>query len=214
MPSKNSIATKTAEILLDIEAVKFNIDQPFKLTSGKKSPVYCDCRKIISFPKERKILIKFAVEILKNQKFFKNIDVIAGGETAGIPFASFISSKLDLSMVYIRKETKKFGRKKKIEGLLKKNQKVILVEDLITDGGSKVDFIKSLLDEKSKILCMFVIFNYGIFNKAFNLSGLRTKLLYLTSWREVLVVAKKKKILTSNNYNKVKSFLKDFGVKN
>ena len=114
MPSKNSIATKTAEILINIEAVKFNIDEPFKLTSGKKSPVYCDCRKIISFPNnERKMLIKFAVEILKSQKFFKNIDVIAGGETAGIPFASFISSKLDLSMVYIRKETKKFGRKKK-----------------------------------------------------------------------------------------------------
>ena len=123
MPSKNSIATKTAEILIDIEAVKFNIDEPFKLTSGKKSPVYCDCRKIISFPYERKILIKFAIEILKNQKFFKNIDVIAGGETAGIPFASFISSKLDLSMVYIRKETKKFGGKKKNRGLIKKKSK-------------------------------------------------------------------------------------------
>ena len=214
MSNKNLIATKTAEILIDIEAVKFNIDEPFKLTSGKKSPVYCDGRKIISFPNERKILIKFALEILKNQKFFKSIDVIAGGETAGIPFASFIASKLDLSMVYIRKEIKKFGRKKKIEGLLKKNQKVILVEDLITDGGSKVDFIKSLLDEKSKILCMLVIFNYGIFNRIFNLSGLRTRLLYLTSWKEVLVVAKKKQILTDNSYSKVKGFLRDFGVKN
>ena len=75
---------------------------------------------------------------------------------------------------------------------------------------SKVDFIKSLLDEKSKI-CMFVIFNYGIFNRIFNLSGLRTKLLYLTSWREVLIVAKK--ILTSNSYNKVKAFSKILGLK-
>ena len=214
MPSKNSIATKTAEILIDIEAVKFNIDEPFKLTSGKKSPVYCDCRKIISFPNERKILVKFAVEILKSQKFFKNIDVIAGGETAGIPFASFISSKLDLSMVYIRKETKKFGRKKKIEGLLKKNQKVILVEDLITDGGSKLDFMKSLLDEKSKILCMLVIFNYGIFTNKLIFDDKSIDLIYLTNWRSILEVAMLKNKIKVNDFKIIYNFLKDIGVKN
>ena len=214
MKNNNSIALKAAEILIDINAIKFNTENPYKLTSGKISPVYCDCRKIISFPKERKILVQFAIELLKSQSFFNEIDVLAGGETAGIPFASFLASDLDLSMIYIRKEAKEFGRKKKIEGLLKKNQSVVLVEDLITDGGSKVGFIESLINESSKILCMLVIFNYGIFRNEYSLSGYNTKLLYLTSWREILIIAKKKGILLNNDYVVVKKFLKDFGVKN
>lgn len=214
MKKNNSIALKAAEILIDINAIKFNTQNPYKLTSGKISPVYCDCRKIISFPKERKILVQFAIELLKSQSFFYEIDVLAGGETAGIPFASFLASDLDLSMIYIRKEAKKFGRKKKIEGLLKKNQSVVLVEDLITDGGSKVGFIESLVNESSKILCMLVIFNYGIFRNKYSLSGYKTKLLYLTSWREILIIAQKRGILLNNDYIIVKKFLKDFGVKN
>ena len=214
MKKNNSIALKAAEILIDIKAIKFNTQNPYKLTSGKISPVYCDCRKIISFPRERKLLIQFAIELLKSQSFFCEIDVLAGGETAGIPFASFLASDLDLSMIYIRKKEKEFGRRKKIEGLLKKNQSVVLVEDLITDGGSKVGFIQSLLNEKSKILCMLVIFNYGIFRNEYSLQGYKTKLLYLTSWREILIIAEKKGILLNNDYIIVKKFLKDFGVKN
>ena len=85
----------------------------FKLTSGKYSPVYCDCRKIISFPKQREILMDFSIKLIKSQKYFKKIDVIAGGETAGIPFASIIATKLNLPLIYIRKEKKYFGKKKK-----------------------------------------------------------------------------------------------------
>ena len=97
---KEKFAQEAAEILIDIGAVSINVEKPFTLTSGKKSPVYVDCRKIISFPKERKKLMKMAVQILQNCASF---DVIAGGETAGIPFATWISELTSLPMIYIRK---------------------------------------------------------------------------------------------------------------
>ncbi len=213
MKKSEIISEKAAKILLDIQAVKFNITEPFLLTSGKRSPVYCDCRKIISFPNERNFLINSAIKILKDQAFFNSIDVVAGGETAGIPFASFLAEKLNLSMIYIRKKTKEFGRKKKIEGSLDHYKKVILVEDLITDGGSKIDFIETLLKEKSEILCILVIFNYGIYGDYFLNKESKIKLLYLTNWKYIINEAYRRKLLKSNERDIVKKFLDDFGVK-
>ena len=104
MKKPEIISEKAAKILLDIQAVKFNITEPFLLTSGKRSPVYCDCRKIISFPKERTKLINYAINLLEEKTYFSSLQNIAGGETAGIPFAAFISYKLKLPMTYIRKK--------------------------------------------------------------------------------------------------------------
>ena len=101
MYDEEKISFKTAEVLINLKCINFSPKKQFKLTSGKKSPVYCDCRRLISFPKERELLIKFAVKKIKNLKNFKKIKSIAGGESAGIPFASYISSKLKLPMVYI-----------------------------------------------------------------------------------------------------------------
>ena len=91
-----------------------------------------------------------------------NIQNIAGGESAGIPFASFIAQKMNLPLSYIRKEKKKFGKNSQIEGIIKPSEKVLLIEDLMTDGGSKIKFIESILEVKAKIKTIFVIFNYGI----------------------------------------------------
>ncbi len=103
---KKEICNIAAEILLDIKCVNFSPKKLFKLTSGKVSPVYCDCRRIISFPKERKQLINFGIKQIKQKFDIKKIDSIAGGETAGIPFASFLAENLNLPMIYIRKEKK------------------------------------------------------------------------------------------------------------
>ena len=108
MDLENKISFKSAEILLNLGCVNFSPKKQFKLTSGKFSPVYCDCRRLISFPKERKKLINYAVQKIKNSKNFKKINNIAGGESAGIPFATLIAQKLKYPMVYIRKEQKKF----------------------------------------------------------------------------------------------------------
>jgi orotate phosphoribosyltransferase len=152
------ISIQSAEILIDIGSVNFNVKKRFKLTSGKLSPVYCDCRRIISFPSERKKLINFLIKKLKSKDYFKSINNISGGETAGIPFASFVSSKLNLPMTYIRKQKKEFGRKEQIEGIIKEKDEVLLIEDLITDGGSKWDFLKAVKEKKAITRAIAVIF--------------------------------------------------------
>ena len=100
----------TAKILIDIKAINFNFQNPFILTSGRKSPVYVDCRKIISFTKERNLIIQFMENYLRDNKI--DFDLIAGGETAGIPYAAFLAERLQKPMIYIRKKPKGFGKKK------------------------------------------------------------------------------------------------------
>ena len=210
----NSISDKAAEILIDIGSVNFSPDKPFKLTSGKFSPVYCDCRRIISFPVERKKLIKFAITKIKERGFFEEITNIAGGETAGIPFSSLIASELNLPMTYIRKQKKEFGKKEQIEGIMKKSDNVILVEDLLTDGGSKLEFINAIENKGAEIRAIFVIFNYGIFKNYFSYNRKMIDLIYLTRWENILKVAKIKKKISEKDIKKIWFFLKTLGVKN
>ena len=117
MTLDQTIAFKSATILLEKKCVDFSLKKKFKLTSGKESPVYCDCRRIISFPKERNELINFGLKKISSLKSLKSINNIAGGESAGIPFASFFSSKMKLPLCYIRKEKKKLGRLRKLKAL-------------------------------------------------------------------------------------------------
>ena len=119
-----------ANILLEIEAVHIRPETPFTFTSGRLSPVYVDCRKIISFPRARAQLMDMGVELLAQVAGLEQFDAVAGGETAGIPFAAWIAERLGLPMLYIRKKPKGFGRNARIEGELRPGQRVLLVEDL------------------------------------------------------------------------------------
>ena len=208
------ISIQSAEILIDIGSVNFNVKKRFKLTSGKLSPVYCDCRRIISFPSERKKLINFLIKKLKNKDYFKSINNISGGETAGIPFASFVSSKLNLPMTYIRKQKKEFGRKEQIEGIIKEKDEVLLIEDLITDGGSKWDFLKAVKEKKAITRAIAVIFNYGLYENFITYKKKKIDLISLTNWKYILYVAKKKEILSKKDINYIQNFLISLGIKN
>ena len=200
--------TLTAKILIDIKAVNFNFKKPFTLTSGKKSPVYIDCRKLISFPKERNKILNLAVNYFKKEKI--NFDILAGGETAGIPYAAFLSEKLNKPMIYIRKKKKGFGKGSQIEGNYKKNKKVILIEDLATDGGSKVVFVDAIRKNNLNIKDTFVIFYYDIFEKSkINLSNLGIKLHCLCTWKDILKVLEKNKVLSKKEFEKIKKYLKE-----
>ena len=200
--------TLTAKILIDIKAVNFNFKKPFTLTSGKKSPVYIDCRKLISFPKERNKILNLAVNYFKKEKI--NFDILAGGETAGIPYAAFLSEKLNKPMIYIRKKKKDFGKGSQIEGNYKKNKKVILIEDLATDGGSKIIFVDAIRKNNLKIKDTFVIFYYDIFEKSkINLSNLGIKLHCLCTWKDILKVLEKNKVLSKKEFEKIKKYLKE-----
>ena len=160
---RKTIAELTAKLYLDCGAVRFMHDKPFIFTSGWASPVYNDSRWLISFPAVRTTLMDFAVTTMERDVGRDQFDAVAGGETAGIPFAAWVADRLNLPMQYVRKKPKGFGRGSQIEGELKPGQRVLLVEDLATDGQSKVNFIKALRDGDGNVEHCFVIFFYDIY---------------------------------------------------
>ena len=197
---------KVAEILINIESVKFSFDKPFTLTSGLKSPVYVDCRKIISYVNERNIILKFALEYFKENNI--DFEILAGGETAGIPYAAFFSQLLQKPMIYIRKKPKGFGKDQQIEGSFKKNQKVILIEDLATDGGSKVVFLEALRNANLKVSDVFVVFYYDIFDISTSILGsLNVKIHTLCTWKNIIAVLNKKKLYSKEKIENLENFI-------
>ena len=196
---------KIANLLLSIGCVNIDFKKQFTLTSGKKSPVYVDCRKLISFPKERELIINEMSKQIKS-KYKDNSTIIAGGETAGIPYSSFLCQKMKYPMIYIRKSPKGFGKGKLIEGEFKKNTQSILVEDMATDGGSKLHFIKALRQNKLKVKDIYVVFYYGIYPKAKkNISKMKVNLNYLTSWRDILTISPNH--ISDKDYKNLKNYL-------
>ena len=195
---------KIADILLKIGCVNINFKKKFILTSGKKSPVYVDCRKLISFPKEREIVINEMTKLIKSK--YKNKVLVAGGETAGIPYSSFISHKLNYPMVYIRKQSKGFGKGKLIEGEFKKKSISILIEDMATDGGSKLHFIDSLRKNLLTVKDIYVVFFYNIYPAAKkNIRKMRVNLNYLASWYDILEVSPK--YISNRDQLKLKQYI-------
>ena len=196
---------KIANLLLSIGCVNINFKKQFTLTSGKKSPVYVDCRKLISFPKERELIINEMSKQIKS-KYKDNSTIIAGGETAGIPYSSFLCQKMKYPMIYIRKSPKGFGKGKLIEGEFKKNTQSILVEDMATDGGSKLHFIRALRQNELKVKDIYVVFYYGIYPKAKkNISKMKVNLNYLTSWRDILTISPN--YISDKDHKNLKNYL-------
>jgi orotate phosphoribosyltransferase len=188
---KKTIAELTARMYLDTGAVRFMDDKPFIFTSGWASPVYNDSRWLMSFPDVRSTLMDFAVHTITRDIGRETIDAVAGGETAGIAFAAWVADRLNLPMQYVRKKPKGFGRGAQIEGQLLPGQRVLLVEDLATDGKSKVNFIKALRDADGVCEHCFVIFFYDIYPTSKKIFGdLAVTLHALTTWRDVLSVAR------------------------
>ena len=195
-----------AEKLIDIESVKFSFENHFTLTSGLKSPVYVDCRKIISFLDEREFIMNEALNYFVKNKI--KFDLVAGGETAGIPYAAIISEKIKKPMVYIRKKPKGFGRNQQIEGNFKEKQKAILIEDLATDGGSKVVFVEAMRKAGLIVNDIFVIFYYDIFNLDNSvLSKLNVNIHSLCTWKDIISVIEKKNFYKENDIKNLKKFL-------
>ena len=207
-PDKKAIARQAARMMLEIKAIHFNAEKPYIFTSGWASPVYVDCRKIISYPRLRNALMDFSAQVIMSEIGFESIDCVAGGETAGIPFAAWIADRLMLPMQYIRKKAKGFGRNAQIEGELAPGARALLVEDLATDGGSKVNFSNALRAAGAQVDHCFVVFYYDIFpQSAGHLKNLNVKLHYLTTWWDVLEVAEEDEAFDANTLKEVRAFL-------
>lgn len=198
-----------ARILLQTKSVLFNAREPFTYTSGKQGPVYVDCRRLISFPAERSTLMDMGAALIR--QVCPAVDYIAGGETAGIPYAALLADRLNKPMIYVRKKPKEFGRKSQIEGHIeRKGQSAILVEDLQTDGGSKKVFIEAMRDSGLKVDHAFVIFHYGIYEESLrNMKALNVTLQALTDWWSVLEAATEMKTFDEETLGSVQLYLEN-----
>src|SRR6201993_3425004 len=207
---KAVVAELTAKMLLEVAAVRFMADKPFIYTSGWASPVYTDCRRLISFPRVRQQLIDFGVATIMRDVGFEQFDAVAGGETAGIPFAAWMADRLMLPMQYVRKKPKGFGRNAQIEGHIEEGDRVLLVEDMTTDGRSKVNFCKALREAGAIVEHVFVFFFYDIFPEGKKIVGeLGVELHALATWWDLLGVAKKSGKFDKGKLNEVEKFMKN-----
>ncbi|GAE33888.1 orotate phosphoribosyltransferase [Halalkalibacter akibai] len=194
-----------ANHLLDIGAVHLRPTEPFTWTSGIKSPIYCDNRLTLSYPHVRKDIIAGFVELVKDME----VDVIAGTATAGIPHAALLADALDLPMSYVRGSAKGHGKQNQIEGKIEKGQKVVLVEDLISTGGSVIQAAEALRAVGAEVVAVVAIFTYE-FPKAydaFNEANLKAHV--LTSYSTLLEVANNKGTITEEQAERLNQWRKN-----
>ncbi|ARK31061.1 orotate phosphoribosyltransferase [Halalkalibacter krulwichiae] len=196
---------KIANHLLEIGAVHLQPTNPFTWTSGIKSPIYCDNRLTLSYPHVRKDIITGFVKLLEGIE----VDVIAGTATAGIPHAALLADALDLPMVYVRGSAKGHGKQNQIEGKIEKGQKVVLVEDLISTGGSVIQAAEALKASGADVVAVIAIFTYEFqkANDALKEANLPTHI--LTSYSTLLNVAKEKGTITAEQVQRLNEWRKD-----
>ena len=185
-----------SEALLETNAVQLNVKKPFTFVSGIKSPIYCDNRYIIGFPKYRKIIVNAFIDILKNKDF----DIIAGTATAGIPWASFIANELDKPLCYIRAEKKEHGKGKQIEGAECKGKKLILIEDLISTGLSSIKAFEAAKEEGAIGLEIISIFSYEFEKASKNFENAKIKFSSLSDFSTLIKIAKDKKFISEEDF--------------
>ena len=209
-PPAAEIARLTARMLLEIKAVHFNADEPFILASGLPSPTYIDCRKLISYPRIRSTLMDFLTVTVMRNAGFEAFDNIAGGEPAGIPFAAFVAERMALPMSYVRKKPKGYGRNARIEGAMSEGERVLLVEDLTTDGGSKLSFVDAIRETGATCGHTAVIFYYGIFPETEKTLGDHgVQLHHLCIWADVVAEARAQGAFEEATLIEVESFLEN-----
>jgi orotate phosphoribosyltransferase len=198
-----------ARLLIDIGAPHFFTDKPFVFTSGTISPVYVDLRKLISFPKHRKAIMAVATALCTSVFETDPIDVVAGGETAGISYAAWLSNELNLPMIYVRKQPKGFGRKSQIEGDLKPGQHVLLIEDLMFDAQSKLNFAEVIRQEGARIGHTVVVFDYGTAVSRQKLASANMQVHGLTDWTHLLKVGEERGYFSPEQAREIRLFLAD-----
>ncbi|NEZ89358.1 orotate phosphoribosyltransferase [Weissella paramesenteroides] len=188
--------TAVAKSLLDIAAIKLQPNDPFTWASGIKSPIYTDNRKTISFPDARRIIIDGLAALIKEQ--YPNVEVIGGVATAGIPHAAWVAEKLDLPMIYVRSKPKDHGTGKQIEGVLAAGQKVVLIDDLISTGGSVLGAVKAMQAAGGEVLGVAAIFSYELPAATINFAQAATPFSSLTNFSSLIQVAQKTGEITAD----------------
>ncbi|WP_270049305.1 orotate phosphoribosyltransferase [Ignatzschineria rhizosphaerae] len=203
------IKQDVAEALLSIDAVSLSPNEPFTWASGIKSPIYCDNRLIVSYPEVRKFISKNLIKLI--QEKFPEAEVIAGTATAGIPHASWVSAVLEKPMVYVRSSPKKHGRGNMIEGIVKPGQKVVIVEDLISTGGSSITCAHALREAGADVIGVAAIFSYELPIAAENFEKEGLRYATLSNYPALLETALAKNIINETERTALTEWNKDPG---
>ena len=207
MVNDEFIAEETCKLLLQINAIKLNPKNPFTWASGWKSPIYCDNRTILSYPDKRNLICNYLV--LQIEKNLKNFDIIAGVATGAIGIGMLVANKLNKPFVYVRSDRKKHGRKNSVEGFFQKNQKVVVIEDLISTGKSSLEACDSLLAEGLTIEGLVSIFNYNFDVSKKNFESKKIKYYSLCSYELLIKFAAKQNYISEKEIQKLKSWRSD-----
>lgn len=207
-PDRATMSELFARMLWEIGAVHFTSGEPYKFASGMASPVYIDCRKLISYPRVRSTIMDFAAATVMRDAGFEKFDCVAGGETAGIPFAAFLAERLGLPMIYCRKKPKGHGRNAQIEGHMPEGARVLVIEDLTTAGGSMFTFIDAIRAAGGVVDHGIALFFYGIFPEALErFAAGKVQLHHIATWHDVLAVAKADRLFDDRTLSSVEEFL-------
>lgn len=199
-----TLATQIAADLLDIKAVCLKPEDPFTWASGIKSPIYTDNRITLSYPETRDLIENGFVETIKEQ--FPEVEVIAGTATAGIPHGAIIADKMGLPFSYIRSKPKDHGAGNQIEGRVVKGQKMVIIEDLISTGGSVLDAVKAAKEASLEVLGVVAIFTYELPKATANFDQAGVKLVTLSNYSELIKVAKVKGYISADELMLLKKF--------
>lgn len=202
-----NVAAEVADKLLEIQAIRLQPEKPFTWASGWKSPIYCDNRLSLSFPKVRTMIKEQLVRSI--QHYFPNVEAIAGVATAGIPQGALLANDLDLPFIYVRSKAKGHGMENMIEGKVVPGQKVVVVEDLVSTGGSSLKATQDLLDAGFDVLGMVAIFSYGFDIAAQNFEKAGVKLVCLSHYEAMLPMAVQRKYITGDTLESLSEWRKD-----
>lgn len=201
------VSKSMSDMLLDIKAVTFSFTKPYlyTFTSGIKGPMYCDNRRLISYPNKRKAVVDKVIKIAKKLNF----DIVGGVSTAGIPWAALVAERLHKPMIYIRPEPKGYGKKRQIEGDMQKGSRVLVIEDLISTGGSAISAIKSVRRNGGKVDDCIFIFTYELDIAKKNFSRTKCKMHPLLTFSDLIEVAEKRNHISKEEKKELVLWHKD-----
>lgn len=189
-------ASKVGEFLLDAKAVVLSPDKPFTWASGWQSPIYCDNRKTLSYPAARTFIRDATVAAIKQQ--FADVDVIAGVATGGIAQGALVAQEMELPFIYIRSKAKGHGLTNAIEGAYKAGQKVVVIEDLVSTGGSSLKAVEALREAGCEVLGMIAIFTYGFAVAEQNFESANVELITLSDYHHMIELAVERKVVSAD----------------
>ncbi|MCJ1783177.1 orotate phosphoribosyltransferase [Mammaliicoccus sciuri] len=193
-----------AQSLLEIKAVTLSPDDPYTWSSGIKSPIYCDNRVTLAYPEIRENIYQGLIELIKEHA--QEAEIISGTATAGIPHAAFVADQLKLPMSYVRFKSKGHGKGNQIEGALSKGKKVVVIEDLISTGGSSINAVEALIEDGAEVLGVFAIFTYGIDKAEEAFKAIDVPFYTLSNYDELISVAEKEGYIENKDIKTLKAW--------